>query len=139
MNEPNYWQQGKKRYLRIYKQQVAGIYPSQHESLKISSYRRRQPQGNLTIGYPGGRAINTPTESNDDFSSFLATINRELSEELGFTIQVANLVFPPGMNLQSQINSGTPGINNRNTGKFLDGGIKLISLDYPFKRYIHHL
>jgi hypothetical protein len=125
LDEPNYWQQGKKRYLRIYKQQEAGIYPSQHESLKISSYRRRQPQGYLTSGYPGGRAINTPSESNDDFSSFLATINRELFEELGFTIEVANLVFPPGMNLQSQINLGTPGINDGNTGKFLDRGIKL--------------
>jgi hypothetical protein len=123
IDEPNYWPHGKKRYLRIYKIPQRDYHPSQHESLKISSYGRRTDAGNKLRGYPGGRAINIPPENADNLTAILATINRELSEELGFTIQVNNLTIPFGMGMLSHIDQHTRFIGKN--GQFLSGGLGL--------------
>lgn len=121
VNEPGYTSRGKKRYLRIYKTPQRDYHPSQHDSLKISSYQRRSHTGYITSGYPGGRAISS--ELGDNLRSILTTINRELSEEIGFTIQLDNLKFPRAMTMDSQLDENTDYISFY--GNTFTGGIKL--------------
>ena len=125
VDDANYIKEAKRRYLRIYKIPSNKSEPSISESLKISSYGRSQPYGNLNSGYPGGQAIKGETD--ETFESFLKTINRELLEELGFTI---NVDFKDNININEETKD--IGGNKLTAGTILGNNMTLSVTFRPF-------